>query len=201
MDFFKKNFHDILRLYINQVGITIFALMLYTAAGIPDDGVLVSKLRTVVSVFSLLFYFILLYYVVWEYGAKDKIRVDGGRQAPIALKGLFMSLIANIPNFVLGTLSVAFCIICLLGADGMLNVFGIIFPITMVHASMYMGVIQTIVYGFNLPDPEMLNLTEYVIMSVLFTLLPMFSCCVTQFAYYLGSHEKKLLNIFSSKNK
>ena len=106
MDFFKKNFHDILRLYINQIGITIFSLMLYTAAGIPDDNVLVSKLRTAVSVFAILFYFVLLYYVAWEYGAKDKIRVDGGRQSPLALKGLFMSLIANTPNFILGIISV-----------------------------------------------------------------------------------------------
>jgi membrane protease YdiL (CAAX protease family) len=33
MDFIKRNFDNIIKFFINQVGITIFTLFLYTAAG------------------------------------------------------------------------------------------------------------------------------------------------------------------------
>ena len=201
MGFLKKNFHDVLRLYINQIGITIFAMMLYTASGIPEDGVLVSQLRTLVSVFSMLFYFALLYYVSWEYGAKDKIRIDSGREERTPLKGLFMSCFANVPNFLFGILSIVLCIVTISQGTSVQGFFGVVFALTMAHASMYMGVIQTLVYGFNLPDPEVLDLKKYLIMTILFTVMPLLSVGITHLAYYLGSREIKLLSFLSKKNK
>ena len=160
---------------------------------------LVSKLRTIVSVFALLFYFALLYYVSWEYGAKDKIRVDSGRQAALPLKGLIMSLIANIPNLIFGVLAVVLCSITLYGNADVKDIFALVFAITMAHASMYMGIIQTFVYGFTLPNPDVPDMNKYLIMSVLFLLMPLISVGVTQFGYFLGTKEKKILSIFSGK--
>ena len=201
MDFLKRNFHDIIRLYINQIGITIFALMLYTASGFPEDAVLVSKLRTAVSVFSLLFYFVLIYFVSWECGAKDKIRIDSGRVSAAPFKGGIMSLVANIPNLLFGIVSLILAIVCISGGESVQGFFGIVFAITMAHASMYMGIIQTFVYGFNLPDPDVPDMNKYLIMAVLFTLLPLISVAINQLAYFLGSREIKLLSVFSKKNK
>ena len=41
---------------------------------------------------------------MWEDGAKERIRIDGGRAAYKPLNGLFMSLMANIPNIILAVL-------------------------------------------------------------------------------------------------
>ncbi len=198
MAFIKKNFHDILRLYIYQIGITIFAFMLYTASGIPEDEVLVSQLRTVVSVFSILFYLVLLYYVAWEYGAKDKIRVDAGRIDKIPLKGMFMSLIANIPNFIFSFVSLVLSIIVVFGNEALGAAFLALMGFTMVHASMYMGISQTMAFGMNVPDDDM---KKWLVVAVLFVVLPLLSVGVTQLAYYLGSREIKILSIFSKKKK
>ena len=67
MRFFKENSYDIVRLYINQIGISIFSMVLYTAVGTIE---LSSKLLDVgLSVFLLGFYFTLIYTASWEYGA------------------------------------------------------------------------------------------------------------------------------------
>lgn len=200
MAFIKKNFHDILRLYIYQIGITIFAFMLYTASGIPEDEVLVSQLRTVVSVFSLLFYLVLLYYVAWEYGAKDKIRVDAGRIDNIPLKGMLMSLIANIPNFILSFISLVLSIIVVFGNEALGAAFLALMGLTMVHASMYMGISQTMAFGMNTAEADG-DIKKWLVVAVLFVVLPLLSVGVTQLAYYLGSREIKILSIFSKKKK
>jgi len=201
MSYFKKNFHDILKLYINQIGITIFALMLYTACGITDDDILFSQLRTVISIFSILFYFVLLYFVTWEEGAKDKIRVDGGRLEPCPCRGLFNGLLANIPNFLLGIITLVFAIPCLMGAEWSRAAFSILYLMTSWHASMYMGIIQTSVYGFSVPDTVTPDYGKYLIMSILFIVIPVASALITHLGYFLGSKEIKLFSFLSSKKK
>ena len=52
MKFFKDNSYDIVRLYINNLGISIFALMLYFAAGnIAKESA--SGFKLVISIFSI----------------------------------------------------------------------------------------------------------------------------------------------------
>lgn len=201
MKFLNINFRDILKLYVNQVGITIFALMLYTACGAVGDFVLLSKLRTIVSVFSICFYFVLLYFVVWEIGAKDKIRIDGGKMQKSPAKGALLALFANIPNFILSILSLIFGWISISGGSNFFaNAFGFLQLATMTHASMYMGLIQTMVYGFTTVDKVPID-SRYMTMPLLFVLLPIISILVCHIAYSLGNKDKKILSIFSSKNK
>ena len=199
MNFFKNNFHSILKLYINQIGITIFALMLYTACGATDDSELLAKLRTFVSIFSICFYYVLIYYVAWEIGAKDKIRIDSGRVAPFKAKGALMSLIANIPNVILSSFTVIFGFLFVGGAEKLASVFGLLQMANMLHASMYMGLIQTLVYGFTTVDNVPID-NKYLLMPILFIFIPLLSILVTHLAYTLGSYDKKLLSVFS-KNK
>ena len=58
-------------------------------------------LTLIVSIFSILFYLYLLYTLVWEVGATDRIAVDTGKRAYRAHTGLVMALVANIPNFII----------------------------------------------------------------------------------------------------
>ena len=96
MKIFKENSYDIVRLYVNQLGIMIFTMLLVFAGGQN------TTLGIIISLFSTVFYLVLIYYVVWEIGAKDKIRIEGGKAEPCKYKGLVMGLWANVPNLVLG---------------------------------------------------------------------------------------------------
>ena len=191
MKIFKENSYDIVRLYVNQLGIMIFSMLLYTAVGSFQNERLSTALSIFVSIFSICFYLVLIYYVVWEIGAKDKIKIDGGRAEPCKFKGLVMSLFANVPNFILGIFTVLFCTIFVtVGGDAIGSVFFLFNLIMRFHASMYLGIITAIV-------PATGNNVELLIEAVLFTVIPLISVAVTHLAYYLGTKEKKLFSFLT----
>ena len=107
--FLKENSYYSVRMLVNQFVMTMFALMLIfsvttwgdkaDAASALNDGLLAG-----VSVLSILFYLYLLHYMCYELGQKDGIRIESGRMHPSPWKGFFISLIANIPNLLLGLL-------------------------------------------------------------------------------------------------
>ncbi len=107
--FLKDNMYQSVRMMINQLVMTMFSLMLIfsvttwgdraDAGSALNDGLLAG-----VSILSILFYLYLLYYMCYELGQKDGIRIEGGRMRPIPWKGFMISLIANIPNLLLGLL-------------------------------------------------------------------------------------------------
>ncbi len=89
------------KLFIHQFGLTVFGVLLYSAATVSGNKSLVIAF----SVFSVLFYLFLLYVLMWETGASDKIRIDGGRMKNDVLKGLKVTLLANIPNYIFAVAS------------------------------------------------------------------------------------------------
>ena len=92
--FLKENGYSMVKLFLNQIAITVFALMLSMAT--------FSNRKTLlwISIFSILFFLYLNYVSLWEVGAKDKLRIDAGRISATPVKGLLISLGANIPNFI-----------------------------------------------------------------------------------------------------
>ncbi len=195
MKFIKENSYDIVRLIINQVGIMIFSLVLYTSVGTFDDAIR-DPLKIIVSVFSTLFYLSLIYNVTWEYGSKDKIRVDSGKIADCKYKGLFMGLLANIGNFVLGILCVLFCgLFMLTGANGLNVAFSVFNIITRFVEAMYLGMVQGI-FSF-LPEGSSMS---FLLQSVGLTVFPVLSVSVAHFGYLLGYKDKRIFSI-PNKNK
>ena len=93
--FVKENSYLMFKMFVNQLGMTIFAIIL-TFATIQND-----TLFLIVSIFSMLFYMVLLYFMTWDIGYEDKARIDAKRLQFVKLKGLYLSLFANIPNFIL----------------------------------------------------------------------------------------------------
>ena len=93
-DFFHRYSYSIVKMFINQFAISIFGTMLAMATGATNND----TFTLAVSIFSVLFYLFLLYTMVWEIGAKDKISVDVGKRPYRPLTGLYMAFIANIPN-------------------------------------------------------------------------------------------------------
>ena len=93
--FWKENAGIIGKMIVNQIGMTIFGLLLSLATGFNSTLLLLS------SLFAIGFYMCLLYMMSWDYGARDKIRVDGGRMTYFPYKGVLLSLYANVLNILL----------------------------------------------------------------------------------------------------
>ena len=197
MRFIKKNSYDIIKLYINQIGIAIFSLVLYTAIGMIDSETLPMPLKIGVSVFAILFYFVLIYTVTWEIGAKDKIRVDAGKEKCVMSKGFLMGLFANLPNFI-------FTFICILGQGVYMlteieafKTLGAVFNLIIrLFLSMYLGVIQ----GIFSPFAENVDL-YFLLQSCGFFLLPLLAVFTTDIGYRMGMKNIKFFSSKTQKNK
>lgn len=105
--FFKENMYQSVRMMVNQIAMTMFALMLIFAVSTAGErngasATVNDALMITVSAVSILFYLFLLHYMCYELGQKDGIRIQGKRMSPMPLKGFYISLIANVPNILLG---------------------------------------------------------------------------------------------------
>ena len=98
MNFIKENSYNVFKMFVNQVGMTIFAIVL-TLATHQNETLLL-----IVSAFSICFYMVLLYFMTWDIGYEEKLRIEGKRLRFVKLKGLYMSLLANVPNIILAVL-------------------------------------------------------------------------------------------------
>ena len=195
MKFLKENSYDIVRLYINQVGITIFSLVLYTSIGFINDATLNVQLKIWLSVFATVFYLALLYTAAWEFGAKDKIKIDSGKLSRAPMKGAVMSLVANAPNFVLAIFTILMIVIYILGGtEGFYSAFGVFNLLLRFTNAMFLGVIQGIFSGIS---DEYLS---YVWQSVAYLIMPLFSVAATQIGYSLGERNIRILAAFSTKS-
>ncbi|MBQ7922658.1 MAG: hypothetical protein IJ325_08795 [Clostridia bacterium] len=180
-EFFSENGKIIVKLMLNQFGAAVMGLMITMAASSSDNLMLFA------SIFASIFYVALLYSVVWEKGGQDRIKVDGGRAAYKPFKGLVMSLIANIPNFVLAIL---IAVGRYFGStDGPFgyewagNIYAISNAIGRMWNGMYLGLIQTYI-PFN-PIAHFLDI-----------LPALFVCGV---GYYIGLRNVRILSIFELK--
>ncbi len=194
MKFIKENSYDIVRLYINQIGISIFSLVLYTAVGKIEDESLNLGIKIAVSVFSMLFYFALLYTVSWEWGAKDKIRIDAGRLEVKKSKALIMSVFANISNFIFAIICTATVAMYMLGlGDIFYTISGVFNLIMRLLAAMYLGFLQG-VFAFASSNSEL----YYLLQSIGYIFCPLLAVGVTHLGYIFGLNEKKIFP--SAKN-
>ena len=193
MKFFKENSYDIVRLFINQIGITIFSFFLYTAVGNffsdPENRSSIELFILIaISVLATLFYFALIYTVCWDYGAKDKIRIYGNKMELDKFKALKMALIANVINFVLAILSATFRGVYMLGADQGLGVASsTLHVILQFIASMYHGILQGICHPFI--ENEHLY---YLGQEIGYAVIPLLMVLVAHIGYSFGLKDKKI---------
>lgn len=197
MRILKNNFYDILRLYINQIGITIFSLVLYTAINMVDDEKLNIGIKVAISVFACLFYFVLLYTASWDYGGKDKIRIDAGRLEENKFKGIVMALWANVPNFFLAGICAISYLLNMSFEIGFFevlsNLFNLFVRFTM---AMYLGVLQGI-FNFLKNDTAL----YYFWQSVGYVIMPLFAVLATHVGYIFGLRNKKIFRSAKADEK
>lgn len=216
----EDSLNIIIKLLVNQLGITIFSYFLYTAASAfantetkAGEWSVVNTIHVFISIFSFLFYFVLVYYAMWEIGAKDKIRIDGGRLEPMPLKGLLLGVYAYIPSVAIVLLGVLFSGGFLIenAVGGVSNfadvvdnvtasrgsVFGVLmFAFTIlirIVFGMYLGVIQGLstLLSFALHYGRNSFMDDFV-QNLLYLIVPLVGLLVIHFAYKMGAADKKL---------
>ncbi len=200
MRFLKENSYDIVKLYINQLGITIFALIMYTAGGMINSGEesgVSLPLRLGISIFSSLFYFVLIYTAAWDWGAKDKIRIEGNKITRDGFKGVKLALCANVINFILCTAVIMFGVLAVFAGLGWASsVFAVFDMILRFTASMYIGIAQ----GALSWATGLSTSVVHIIQSCVFLFMAFVSVFVTNWGYRAGLVERKIFS-FRSKNK
>ena len=192
MKFLKENSYNVVRLMINQFGMMIFGLVLSFATA-SMQGAFSDDLFLFVSIFTVCFYMVLIYYMVWELGARDIIRVEAGRMKYDRFYGTKIALLANVPNL----------LIALIGFVGFL--FGhsladydfgkVMYSISHVISGFiqapYLGIIKRVFQALDLTNNYLADSLVYI-----FTTIP--AILTTSFAYVLGC---KNFRIFPQKNK
>jgi len=169
VNFFKDNSYTIVKCMLNQLGLTIFGFMLAMAVGMNES------LQLITSLFSIAFYLFLQYSMMWTIGFKDKEKVDNRRIPNQPLKGMYISVFANLINFVFGMCMVIGQYLHLEGLYAMSNF------INKLIQAMYLGIFPSIAVEYH---------------SVLFLLTPLPVIITCGLAYYLGVRDKRILKFF-----
>ncbi len=102
-DFWKKYSYVIVRCFVDQIAIAVFALAVAIGVAISSPVLLLAS-----SVFSVLFFMFMIGLMCWKAGVEDKEKIDLGRFKGNSLTGLYIGLLANIPNFVLAVMYALF---------------------------------------------------------------------------------------------
>ncbi len=182
LNFLRDNSYHIFKMFVNQLGMTMFGLALSMATAQNDNFFLAS------SIFAVLFYLVLLYTMTWDIGYGEKIRIDAKRLAYKPLKGLLISFCANFVNLILGIMitvgyygATAYTVseagISFPSApDTMVNIFGVAKSAATILEGMYAGIVNR----FFLNSPWI-----YIVITV----PAMLTCAV---AYIMGVKGKRL---------
>jgi len=204
MKFLKERSYDIVRLFVNQLGIAIFSMALYCAVAmaLPEDFPQAPTIRLVISVASTLFYFYLIYMSVWELGSKDRIRIDSGKMKRKPLTGILLAVFANLPNFLIIGISLIFWGAYSASGDEYLwLVFATIHSITVFIESMYTGIVTAIV-PVAAENAAVADIAiPFLLRSLLYVAMPFLASIVSHLAYALGERNFKLRSIFSANRK
>ncbi|MBE6700156.1 MAG: hypothetical protein E7584_07975 [Ruminococcaceae bacterium] len=177
--FFKNHSYDMITMLLNQIAIAMFGFTLVLAAMKIDND----ALRNVTSIFSILFYLVLLYIKAWDIGFKDKISVEQGKKASNPLRGALISLCANAINYFLAIFIMLRAL--LPNVSFFKSIGGVAQAIAVFAQGMYTGVLVNQVGGAPL--------NAYWIS---YFIIPLPAILVCGLAYYFGLHDVKHTGFF-----
>lgn len=177
--FFKNHSYDMVTMLLNQIAISMFGFTLVLAAmKIGNDA-----LRNVTSIFSALFYLVLLYIKAWDIGFKDKISVEQGKKANNPLRGALISLCANAINYVLALFVMLRAF--LPNVSAITSIGDVCQAVSVFINGMYTGLLVNQVGGAPL------NSYWFI-----FFITPIPAILVSGLSYYFGLHDVKYTGFF-----
>ena len=192
-ELFSEKGHIMLKFAVNQFAMSIFGIMIAFAAVAANE-----KLLIPFGIFSSLFFFFLIYYFIWEDGAKDAIRAGYGKIKEDRFCSLKYCFIAHLPSLI--------CVILYI----ILNVFGsgntaesiksiLIIIISFFMYGMFMGISRGLALTFgstvNIDGVET-KVFSFVDNGYIYIIFSIITMAVVFFAYYFG-----LKNIRFTKKK
>ena len=164
---------------LNQLALSMFGLSLVFAAMKIDNDIL----RNVTSVFSILFYLLLLYIKAWDIGFKDKISVEQGKKEKNPFRGALISFGANAVNYLLAIFVMLRA--WLPNSSFFTSVGDVCQAISVFFNGMYAGLLANPVGG------SPLNTYWFI-----FFLTPIPAILICGVAYYFGLHDVKHTGFF-----
>lgn len=179
--FLKENSYSMVKVFLTQIVMSFFGTMLAIAT-LSNPSMLLWS-----SIFSVVFYLVIIYFSIWEIGAKDKIRIDGGRLRPFPAKGIVIALGGNVPNLILALLMGIGALIDTKGAQVMSFVCN---AIARLLNGAYLGILKTLEDILKNALPPEAGIMQYIWWWFIVMTLP--SLIVGWFAYFMGSHEYKI---------
>lgn len=184
-DFLGKYSYGIVKMFVTQFVISLFGALLAMATASSGND----TLTLAVGCFAMLFYLFLIYDMMWEIGAKDKISVDVGKKEYRPFTGLWMALIASIPSIIIAILyTIAYPLMSSARWAGTLA--AILNVISLFIHGMYRAITSTV----QIAGTYMNNLwwTYFVV------IIPV--ALVAFLAYYLGHKNFKFTALFTRKD-
>lgn len=94
--FWKEHSYNFLKMFLNQVAIGLFGLVLYFAASKGGN----EGLKLALGIGASVFYLVLVYSTAWGIGSKDFTPVSAGRKQAKPLTGFFVALVSYIPSLI-----------------------------------------------------------------------------------------------------
>ncbi len=138
--FMERYSYESVHLFLNQVAIGLFGMTLALAAGRAEND----TLRTVTSVFSIVFFLFLQFIAVWKVGAQDRVSYDLSKLEKNYLIPVWMWLLSNSLNLLLAlfiSLAMWFDVPALSTIGGIASV------VKLIIEGMYTGVLAISVGG------------------------------------------------------
>ena len=177
--FLKNHSYDMVTMLLNQLAISMFGFALVLAAMKIDND----TLRNVTSIFSILFYLVLLYIKAWDIGFRDKVSVEQGKKTGNSFRGALISLCANSINFLFAIFVMLRALLPSVSVFETLG--GIGQALCMFTHGMYAGLLVNPVGGAPL------NSYWFV-----YFLTPIPAILICGLAYYFGLHDVKYTGFF-----
>ncbi len=140
--YIKENLDSIFKLFINHMGMMIFSLVVLLTAKLLSTKMNNSIVFYIMGVVTVLMYFSLIYTAMWEKGAQDKIKIDGGRLNKNIFNGLYFYLIANFIAIFSGIIALIFSFLVTEDASFVNDIYGAFRIISHYYSGMYMWITQ-----------------------------------------------------------
>lgn len=138
--YFTENLSSISKLFINHVGMTVFALVVLITSSLLSSKIGNDVVFYMMGALTVLMYFSLIYTAMWERGAKDKIKVDGGRMKCGMFHGLYIYLFANALSIFFAVLTFIFACFANNPNSGIYGVYDVFKIITHFWGSIYLPI-------------------------------------------------------------